>query len=375
MAVPKGFCQMRLWPPGLTAAPIMTQLQFPGATTSQGAAVIQMLTQRRFVFLASLLVPALAFPGFGASAQAQVAASVQAGGRVVPATSSSGPGAGYQCAPLASLATAKAGRTGTVAVHVGGFVETYSGTEAHLSHLATGFFAYPGTIKVNERTRNWLLPAPADPKDTYFELGGLCAVQFSPGAPDVLAEGYSGGAHCCYAPTLYRYSAGAYRVVEDLTKPGVGKGLHWNPNEGFQPERIGTVVVLESSDGAFPYTFGCYACTPAPMRLFTVSGGRLMDVTTRYPARVAAEAGGAWKAAVQSMGNASDAGLVEGPLAQWAADECELNQGAQMWQKLEQLQTQGKLAAAERQSFDNKQTFPVQLKNFLLKEGYCQGQL
>lgn len=338
---------------------------------------MHMLAPRKFfaAVLVLLLVPALVFSGFGASAQAAPAASAQAGGRPVSAISSAGPGAGYQCAPLASLGTAKAGRTGTVAVHLGSYVVMYSGQDADLGHISTGFFAYPGTIKVADGNRSWPLPAPADPKDAYFELGGLCAVQFSPGAPDVLAEGYWGGAHCCYGPTLYGYSAGAYRVVEDLTKPGVGKGLHWNPNEGFQPERTGTAVVLESSDGAFPYTFGCYACTPSPTRLFTVSGGRLIDVTTRYPTRVAAEAAGAWTVAVRSMGNASDAGLVEGPLAQWAADECELNQGARMWQKLEQLQTQGKLAAAERQSFDNKQPFPLQLKNFLLKEGYCQGQL
>ena len=75
------------------------------------------------------------------------------------------------------------------------------------------------------------------------------------------------------------------------------------------------------------------------------------------------------------MRAASDVGLVEGPLAQWAADKCELDQGAQMWQALGQLQAQGKLTAAEQQSFGNKQPFPAQLKVFLLGHGYCTGQL
>jgi hypothetical protein len=102
---------------------------------------------------------------------------------------------------------------------------------------------------------------------------------------------------------LYRSSSGAYVVVEDLSKPGVGKGLRWNPNEGFQPERTGSAVVLESSDDAFPYKFGCYAWTPSLLRLFTVTDGRPIDVTTRYPARVAAEAATAWATAVEPMAN------------------------------------------------------------------------
>jgi hypothetical protein len=64
-----------------------------------------------------------------------------------------------------------------------------------------------------------------------------------------------------------------------------------------------------------------------------------------------------------------------GPLAQWAADKCELGEGAPMWRTLEALQAQGKLAAAEQQAFNNKEPFPAQLKAFLFKEGHCQGQL
>jgi len=101
----------------------------------------------------------------------------------------------------------------------------------------------------------------------------------------------------------------------------------------------------------------------------------LVDVTTRYPAVIRAEARMAGSEALQSMRSSANAGSVEGPLAQWAADECELGQGAQMWRTLESLQAQGRLTAAERQSFNNSKPFPTQLNAFLLKEGYCQGQL
>jgi hypothetical protein len=288
----------------------------------------------------------------------------------VPSTSP-----GFACASFAAMGTAKAGIVRSVSVHLDGYLVTYSATMAHLDG---GLFAYPGPLEVSLEARRWVLPHPVDPKDEYFELIGLCAVQFAPGShPEVLAEGFWGGAHCCVGPTLYGYAGtvGSYRVVEDLTKPGGGEGLHWDPNGGFEPEKIGGTVVLASSDGAFPYAFGCYACTPAPMRLFTVVGARLLDVTDRYPDAVRSEAKALWDGAAQQMRSPDGAGSVEGPLAAWAADECELNQGAQMWRALEQLQAQGRLTAAEKQSFGNKGPFPPQLKAFLLKNGYCRGQL
>jgi hypothetical protein len=338
---------------------------------------MQRLSQRKFAVLVLLTVFAFLLPAFGSLSEAQPVSSsgvgqIAAGARLAVAEDTAPSNAGYNCVSLASLVTAKAGRPGTLAVRLAGFEVTYTGKEAR---LATGLFAYPGNITVTGANQTWTLPRPVDLKDVYFQLGGLCAVQVTPGTPpDVLSEGYSGGAHCCYGPTLYRSSAGGYRVLEDLTKPGAGKGLHWNANEGFQPKVVGRAVVLETSDGAFPYTFGCYACTPAPTRLFSVANGGLIDVTTRHPARIRAEAAAAWSSAQQSLRSASDADLVEGPLAEWAADKCELNEGAQMWSTLEQLRAQGRLAAAEQQSLENKQPFPAQLKAFLLGHGYCQGQ-
>ena len=281
--------------------------------------------------------------------------------------------AGYSCPPYTSMTIAKGAPSGSVAVRLHGYLVSYV---ASPSRLSPSILSYPGSLKVTEGARTWSLPRPTNPGDQYFQLGGLCAVQFAPGtAPDVLAEGYSGGAHCCYGPTLYGYSpvAHAYRVVEDLTKPGAGKGLHWNPNAGFQPRKIGPAVVLESSDGAFAYTFGCYACTPTPTRIFTLADGRLQDVTTRYPALIRAEATMAWDDAARSMRSSSGAGTVEGPLAEWAADECELDQSVPMWATLAQLQAKGSLAAAEAQSFNHTQPFPVQLKSFLARQGYCAG--
>lgn len=321
---------------------------------------------RKISLLASFVACASIVAGLGVTAEAAS----------VPSVAGAGPGAAYQCAPYSAMKGPKAGRTASVVVHVDGYAVTFSAGKA--PH-GPGGFAYPGKLTVSGAGHSWALARPADPKDKYFELGALCAAQLTPAVssapPDVLAEGYWGGAHCCYAPTIYRYAAGRYQVVVDLSKPGVGAGLHWDPNVGFTPKRVGSAVVLETDDGAFPYAFGCYACTPSPTRLFTVADGRLVDVTTSHPALVRAEAARAWKTAHKWMQTTAGADGVEGPLAQWAADQCELNQGAGMFRTLEQLQAEGKLAAAEKASFDNKAPFPTELKAFLLKHGYCQGQL
>jgi hypothetical protein len=321
------------------------------------------------VMVTSITAPALAQPG--PHGDGATVAYFSAEGGAAPASSR----AGYSCLPYTSMTITKGAPSGSAAVHLDGYVVSYV---APASRLSPSILSYPGSLTVAHGARSWSLPRPADPRDQYFQLGGLCAVQFASGtAPDVLAEGYWGGAHCCYGPTLYGYSptSAAYRVVEDFSKPGVGRGLHWNPNAGFQPAKIGPAVVLESSDGAFAYTFGCYACTPAPIRIFTLAAGGLADVTTRYPAVIRAEAQMAWGEAAQSMRSSSGAGTVEGPLAEWAADQCELGQGAPMWATLARLQAKGSLAAAEEQSLDNAQPFPAQLKRFLVRQGYCAAQL
>ena len=148
---------------------------------------MQILSQRKFAVLVLLTIFAFLLPAFGSLSEAQPVSSsgvgkVAARARLAVAEAITPSSAGYKCVSLASLVTAKAGRPGTLAVRLAGFEVTYTGKEAH---LATGLFAYPGNITVTGANQTWTLPRPADPKDVYFELGGLCAVQVTPG-PGVL---------------------------------------------------------------------------------------------------------------------------------------------------------------------------------------------
>ncbi len=154
-------------------------------TRARRGAVMKMLVQRRFAVLVSLASCAFSWSALGAPSGAEplgVAPTATATAHGALARSgralnigAAAASAGYECAPSASLVTAKPGVPGTITVHLGGFVVTYRGKEAH---LATGLFAYPGAVTVTEATRTWPLPQPANPRDQYFQLGALCAIQF-----------------------------------------------------------------------------------------------------------------------------------------------------------------------------------------------------
>ncbi len=134
---------------------------------------MQTLSPRRLTVLASLLICAALLPAFTSQSAAQ---SVSWSGQdtaaplvrleAIPSAASSS--AGYNCVPLARLVTAKASQPGTLSVRLGGFELTYTGKEAH---LATGLFAYPGTMAVTEANNTWTMPRPGRPQGRIFRTG------------------------------------------------------------------------------------------------------------------------------------------------------------------------------------------------------------
>lgn len=277
--------------------------------------------------------------------------------------------AGYQCAGY-TQPPVKAGQTATVSVRLGGYTITYS---AGPSPFRQGL-GYPGELTAAEGGHRWVLPTPID-AGGYRVFGLLCALAFQAGqVPVVVAEGWTGG-QCCLAPTIYTFSAstGDYVTAEDFMEPGVGRGLHWSAFYGFTPVKVAATVVLKSPDGAFDGEFGCLECGVGPARLFTLAGGHLVDVTLQYPSLVMRDRDSAWVTAQRYMHSPGSV-AVEGALAQWAADSCDLRQGGSMWRTLEQLQADGSFDAAELQ-FGAHEEFASQLRSFLLAHGYCTGQL
>lgn len=95
--------------------------------------------------------------------------------------------------------------------------------------------------------------------------------------PEVLGDFYTGGANCCAASRIYDFdpAAGAYRRIDRNWRTGVYNGALDLDHDG--------ALELQAADGRFAYRFGCGACTPQPVQIFRFRGGRLRDVTRRFP--------------------------------------------------------------------------------------------
>ena len=179
---------------------------------------------------------------------------------------------------------------------------------------------------------------------------------------------------------LYDYDASSahYVKVLDLSNFNTKSPVAFDDNAGFVPKAVGPEVLLETEDGAFAYRFGCYACTPMPIRLDAFVGHRLVDVTAKFPTLVAAEAASLWTGVQSAIATETSdpAGAPFGEVAAWVADECTLHLGASAWTKILVLRRAGSLSdAAYHLATFTKRPFLSDLRTFLLAHHYCAGQI
>ncbi len=197
--------------------------------------------------------------------------------------------------------------------------------------------------------------------------GTLCWPGFAPGAPalavrdvehdgspDVMLSLFSGGAHCCYVEQVYRYDPGTqtYAVVQrDFGDPG------------SILERIGGAFRFLSADDRFAYRFAAFAFSGLPLQIWSVASGRFVDVTRRYPARVAADAKRWWRIFRANVRQH----LGDGALAAWAADEDLLGHRALVSRT---LATQNRAGRLRNAGMPGGAAFIGALERFLARSGY-----
>jgi hypothetical protein len=103
------------------------------------------------------------------------------------------------------------------------------------------------------------------------------------GEPEVIVDLYTGGAHCCLDSLLYRYQALSNTYAPLYHGWGnAGYRLHDDDRDGV-PEFL-------SADERFLDVFGPYATYAPPVRIFHLSGGRIVDVTRTFRARLGRDA-------------------------------------------------------------------------------------
>ena len=92
------------------------------------------------------------------------------------------------------------------------------------------------------------------------------------GAPHLVLESYSGGAHCCWT----------YYIISLGSKPGMLLKLENNRDVSFYKNKNGRID-LATLDGAFDYFDEvCHACSPFPLVYLRLDGSNLIDISPEY---------------------------------------------------------------------------------------------
>ena len=150
----------------------------------------------------------------------------------------------------------------------------------------------------------------------------------SNGSPEVVVEGYSGGAHCC--EEIVVFSAPANDADGSWRKLRLG-AFDGGPRPPRDLDGDGLAEIMVRDD-AFLYAYGCYACSYAPPVILSVRGGRKVDITRRPSFRpvLRKEEKRIVRRMRESM--ADNGGRVEnGLLAGYVALKFLLGEGAEGW--------------------------------------------
>jgi hypothetical protein len=187
---------------------------------------------------------------------------------------------------------------------------------------------------------------------------------------EVYFTSYSGGAHCCSHVVVAEEAGDKWVsvVVGDFD----GDGNYLDDLDGDGLAEISTV------DNRFLYQFDCYACSAAPLVIYTVRGGRMEDVTRdkRFGA-----AHREWLKQMEENIDPGEKWKSPGFLAGWVAEKAVLGEGATAFKEVEahwdraadegeEVCTTGGDIDACPQASRVVMKFPDRLKLFLEQNGY-----
>lgn len=178
------------------------------------------------------------------------------------------------------------------------------------------------------------------------------------GEGEVIADFYTGGAHCCLFSRIYRFTGRGYAPLKHS----------W----GDQSYRVADLdhdgtLELVSADDRFAYVFTAYAGSAFPVQLWAYSAGRMQDVTRTHLSLVRADAAGLWR--TYQRERKSD---VRGILAAWMADQYLLGRQAAGWRTMERLNRAGAFRGVDGDTLWAKNSaYLGKLRTYLHKLGYA----
>ncbi|MCX7593557.1 MAG: hypothetical protein N2235_07325 [Fischerella sp.] len=144
--------------------------------------------------------------------------------------------------------------------------------------------------------------------------------------PEVIADFFTGGAHCCTYSLIYHYDPKAKQYKKIRHEWGNGGYRLRDLDRDGLPE-------FESRDDRFAYAFAAYAASGYPLQIWQYRQGKMIDVTRRYPKLIYNHAFELWQTFLSAR-KQGDRG--KGFLAAYLADKYMLGQGQDGWQKVKQ---------------------------------------
>jgi hypothetical protein len=147
------------------------------------------------------------------------------------------------------------------------------------------------------------------------------------GEPEVIADVYTGGAHCCDISRILRWDGARYVAIDHVF------GDRSHRIEDLDGDGRSEFV---TSDDRFAYLYGSYASSVFPVQILALRAGALAAVTASYPGVVRSD-----RAAI--FREARKAGFARPAWAAWAADRYRLGERAAALRALRRLASQGRL--------------------------------
>ncbi|BAU13603.1 hypothetical protein LEP3755_41430 [Leptolyngbya sp. NIES-3755] len=170
--------------------------------------------------------------------------------------------------------------------------------------------------------------------------------------PEVIADMFTGGAHCCRYSLIYQYDADRQRYSETHMKWG---------NLGYQLRDLDRDGKLEfySADDRFAYAFTSYAASAFPIQIWRFQAGEMSDITRQYPKEIYSDAYRLWQ--LYQKIRTEEGAEVKGVLAAYLADKYLLGQQEDGWNRLREVYQES-----------DREEFFGSLRKFLKETGYEQ---
>ncbi|WP_334843733.1 hypothetical protein [Nostoc sp.] len=169
--------------------------------------------------------------------------------------------------------------------------------------------------------------------------------------PEIIADFFTGGAHCCTYSLIYSYDSKSQKYL---------KIRHEWGNGGYQLKDLDKdgLPEFDSRDDRFAYAFTAYADSDYPLQIWHYRQGKMIDVTRAYPQLISSHASKLWQSYTEARQQGDDG---KGFLAAYLADKYLLGQGQDGWQRVQQ---------AYKKSDRTK--YLADLRKFLRETGYIK---